>query len=105
MPLSKNPTAHDHPANITANTHTHAHRTLHNSRNKLTGTLPPEFGPAWPEMLDLEADVNELTGPLPPEWSKMKGMIKLTLRCELDEEACLVFACARGEYAQRVVFG
>ena len=46
------------------------------SDNKLTGTLPPEFGAAWPAMEDLRLAANAFTGPLPKEWSKM-GRLKL----------------------------
>ena len=46
------------------------------SDNKLTGTLPPELGAAWPAMAELSLNSNAFTGPLPKEWSKM-GRLKL----------------------------
>ena len=49
------------------------------SENKLTGTLPPELGAAWPAMEDLELRKNAFTGPLPKDWSKMGRLKKLSL--------------------------
>jgi hypothetical protein len=50
------------------------------SRNRLEGTLPPELPQVWPNMTDLELDLNRLTGPLPEAWARFKFIQTLTLR-------------------------
>ena len=50
------------------------------SNNKLTGTLPPELGAAWPAMENLELNNNTFMGPLPKEWSRMGRLKTLILR-------------------------
>ena len=49
------------------------------SENKLTGTLPPELGAAWPAMEDMSLCSNAFTGPLPKEWSRMGRLKSLYL--------------------------
>ena len=49
------------------------------STNDLTGTLPPEFGPAWPGMAAMALNNNSLSGPLPKEWSQMTSLRRLFL--------------------------
>jgi hypothetical protein len=49
------------------------------SMNKLTGTLSPSFGAAWPAMEKMNLQTNAFTGPLPIEWAKMSKLRILIL--------------------------
>jgi hypothetical protein len=48
-----------------------------NSKNKLTGTLSPEFGTAWQAIERIEVSRNAFVGPLPAEWAKMRRLKSL----------------------------
>ena len=50
------------------------------SSNKLTGTLPAQFGNAWPLMEDLQLARNNFLGSFPVAWFAMKRMRILKLQ-------------------------
>jgi hypothetical protein len=50
------------------------------SDNRLTGTLSPAFGFAWPVMENLLLSNNALTGPLPIDWAGMGRLKTLYLK-------------------------
>jgi hypothetical protein len=47
----------------------------------LTGTLPPQVGPAWRALEELDLSYNELSGPIPAKWAQMGSLKRLRLRC------------------------
>jgi hypothetical protein len=49
------------------------------SYNRLTGTLSPGFGPAWPALEELLLNGNGFTGPLPASWGSFKSLKTLCL--------------------------
>ena len=51
------------------------------SENGLTGTLPPQWGPAWADSIEeLDLQTNwKLSGQLPDSWSKMRKLKDLRL--------------------------
>lgn len=49
------------------------------SLNHLTGTLPPQYGPAWRNMELLLIGANDLEGPLPDEWGALGNAKKISI--------------------------
>lgn len=54
-------------------------KSIHLQQNRLTGTLPPEWGPRFLDLTECFLSGNLLSGPLPAQWSAMSSLYSLQL--------------------------